>query len=173
MVCTYIEQRRQSSTGGSVLIYAGMRKPTPAEKANVSKWIMFEKKYTGKQAYDMFARNVEKKRKMLISILNSMKADGLHIIGIGAPMKSSTLLNYCSIDGNMLDYITEVNKLKIGTYSPGMHIPVIDERKAGRDKPDAALILSWNLSDSIIKNMRKRGFGGKFIVPLPMPKVVD
>lgn len=158
--------------GGSILVYAGIRKPNATELKNISKVISFEKKYTSKQAYARFAKAVEKKRRMLREILIDMKTDGLRVVGIGAPMKSSTLLNYCDIDNTMLDYLTEVNRLKIGTYSPGVHIRVNDEKVIARDNPDAALILSWNLSGAIIKNMRKKGFRGKFIVPLPMPKVI-
>ncbi len=158
--------------GGSILVYAGARKPTKAEGRNVEKFIRMERKYTGRKSYDRLARSVTKKKDMLRKIIIGMKSEGKHVAGIGAPMKSSTLLNYCRIDSSMLDYLAEVNSLKIGTFSPGMHIPVVDEKRVLKDKPDAVLILSWNLSDNIIKSLRTKGYRGGFIVPLPFPKVI-
>jgi hypothetical protein len=109
---------------------------------------------------------------LLLDMLAKLKKEDDKIVGIGAPMQSSTLLNYCKIDGSVLDYLAEVNKLKIGTYSPGMHIPVVPESNMLEDQPDVALILSWNLADTIIKNLRNGGYKGRFIVPLPYPKMI-
>ena len=69
------------------------------------------------------------------------------IIGIGAPAKGMTLLNYCKIDDKILSYVTEKSKLKIGKYTPGMHIKVKTDEDIKNDKPEYALILAWNFAD--------------------------
>ena len=88
-------------------------------------------------------------------------------------MKSSTLLNYCNIGCELLDYLAEVNQLKINKYSPGVHIPVVDENTVFKSQPDYALILSWNVADYIIKSFYKKGYRGKFIIPIPEVKIVN
>ena len=73
----------------------------------------------------------------------------------------------------MLDYITEKNPLKIGKFTPGMHIPILSDDKLLEDKPDYGLILAWNFAEEIIKNNEQfRKNGGKFIIPIPHPKIV-
>ena len=102
-----------------------------------------------------------------------LKDEGKCIAGIGAPMKASTLLNYCHIGTDILDYLAEVNPLKIGKYSPGGHIPIVDEHILFSSQPDYALILSWNLSKDLITKLRKKGYRGKFIIPIPQPHILD
>ena len=82
-------------------------------------------------------------------------------------------MNYCKIGSDLLDYITELNPLKIGKFSPGMHIPIVEEKRLLIDKPDYGLILAWNFADEIIKNNQKFvENGGKFIIPIPHPRIV-
>ena len=91
----------------------------------------------------------------------------------GAPAKGITLLNYCKIDSDLVEYITEKAPLKIGKYTPGTHIPVVGDEKITDDKPDYALLLSWNFSEEIMKNLRKnQNYQGKFIIPIPHPQIV-
>jgi len=81
-------------------------------------------------------------------------------------------LNYCLIGPEILDYVTEKNPLKIGKYTPGMHIPVYSDDMLLEDKPDYALILAWNFADEIIKNNQEfHQRGGRFVVPIPIPKI--
>ncbi len=105
--------------------------------------------------------------------MTTLKQKGNIIVGVGAPAKGMTLLNYCKIDNNILDYITEKSTLKIGKFTPGMHIPIVSEDKLLDDKPDYGLILAWNFAEEIIKNNQEyRDKGGKFIIPIPKPKII-
>ena len=82
-------------------------------------------------------------------------------------------MNYCKIGPELLDYATERNPLKINKFTPGMHIPVYSDEKLLEDQPDYALILAWNFADEIIKNNSEyRSKGGKFIIPIPNPKII-
>ncbi|MEK6946966.1 MAG: class I SAM-dependent methyltransferase [Nanoarchaeota archaeon] len=121
-----------------------------------------------------FAGDVKKHRQALVSLLRDLKKQGKRIVGVGAPAKGNTLLNYCKIDTEILDYITEKSKLKIGLYAPGTHIPIYPDQKLIEDKPDYALLLSWNFADEIMKNLKDyTKHGGKFIIPFPKPRIVD
>ncbi len=92
---------------------------------------------------------------------------------MSAPAKGMTLLNYCKIDNHILDYVTEKSELKIGKYTPGMHIYVETDQKLLEDKPDYALILAWNFAQEIMENLKDfQKAGGKFILPIPSPKII-
>ncbi len=74
----------------------------------------------------------------------------------------------------MLDYLTEKSKIKAGLYSPGMHIPVVPDEQLLKDKPDYALLLAWNFAEEIMKNLKEfKNAGGKFIIPIPKPRIVE
>ena len=120
-----------------------------------------------------FATLVKNHRRTLLELLNDLKKDGKKIVAISAPAKGNTLLNYCKIDTQILDYVTERNPFKIGKFTPGMHIPVYSDEKLLEDQPDYALILAWNFADEIIQNNSNyRENGGKFIIPTPKPRIV-
>ena len=96
------------------------------------------------------------------------------IFGVGAPSRAATLVNYVGINEDILKCILEINgSYKIGKYMPGTNIPIVNEKYINRFKPDYLLILSWHISKQLIKTFRKKGFKGKFIVPLPTPKIVN
>ncbi|HCC47991.1 MAG TPA: methyltransferase [Elusimicrobia bacterium] len=121
-----------------------------------------------------FAADVAKNRAELTWLLHSLKREGKSIVGVSAPAKGMTLLNYCRIGDDLLDAVSEKSTLKIGRYTPGMHIPVVSDEYLLEHQPDYALLLAWNFADEIIKNLdgyRKKG--GKFIVPIPMPKIIS
>ena len=95
-------------------------------------------------------------------------------MGVGAPAKGNTLLNFCKIGTETIDCLLEYDSLKIGAYSPGMHIPIKDEQLIFQEpQPEYALILAWNLKDIIVPKLRVRGYRGKFIIPVPTPHIVD
>jgi len=123
---------------------------------------------------DKFAQDVRKNREELNWLLHSLKREGKKIVGVSAPAKGMTLLNYCRIGNDMLDAVSEKSTLKIGRYTPGVHIPVVTDEYLLQHQPDYALLLAWNFADEIIKNLdayRKKG--GKFIVPIPMPRIIE
>ncbi len=120
-----------------------------------------------------FAQEVDLNRAKLIQMLHEIKRKSKRIVGVSAPAKGNTLLNYCKIGPDILDYITEKNSLKIGKYTPGMHIEIVPDERLVSDQPDYALVLAWNFKDSIMHSLREIGYEGRFIVPIPEPKVYD
>ncbi len=111
----------------------------------------------------------------LNQILSDLKKQNKKIAGYGASAKSNTLLNYCNIGTNYLDYIVDKTPYKFGLYSPGMHIPVIspEEEVKKYGKPDYYLLLVWNYASGIIEREKKYiKSGGKFIVPIPTPRII-
>ena len=120
-----------------------------------------------------FAKNVKDHRSKLLKLLFNLKKSGKTIVAISAPAKGNTLLNYCKIGTETIDYITEKNPMKIGKFSPGMHIPIFSDKKLISGKPDYALVLAWNFADEIMKNNHYfKSNKGKFIIPLPFPKII-
>lgn len=120
-----------------------------------------------------FAGRVKKQRLDLLQLLLSLKKEGKKIVGISAPAKGNTLLNYCAIDTDFLDFLTEKSKLKIGRFTPGTSIPIYDDAKLLEEQPDYALILAWNFAEEIMKNLKVyKERGGKFIIPIPEPRIV-
>lgn len=120
-----------------------------------------------------FADDVKKQKGSLLNLLSELKKKNKRIVGISAPAKGMTLLNYCKIDTYFLEYVTEKAPLKIGKYTPGMHLPVKPDEFLLQDMPDYALILAWNFSDEIMKNLQAYSkSGGKFIIPIPCPTIV-
>ncbi len=122
---------------------------------------------------EKFARAVRKNKEDLVWLLQSLKHEGKRIVAVSAPAKGMTLLNYCRLDTDVLDFVTEKSALKIGRYTPGAHIPVVPDSELLARQPDYALLLAWNFAEEIMKNLDEfRRRGGKFIIPIPSPRVV-
>ena len=91
---------------------------------------------------------------------------------MGAPSRASTLINYVGLDKDIIDCVLEIKgSYKIGNYIPGTKIPILDENILYKEKPDYLLLFSWHIKDDLKKNLRKKGYKGKFIIPLPIPKI--
>lgn len=114
-----------------------------------------------------FTRQVEARRAKLFDSVYALKSKGKRIVGIGAPAKASTVCNYCRLGPDLVDYITEVNPLRIGMRLPGTHIPIVDEERMFGEKPrlDAGILFAWNYYDEIVPKLRKRGFRGRILLP--------
>lgn len=167
------DAQRIPNHGGSLRVFAGYKGQHKKSK-NIEK-ILKEEKAAGiysKKKYILFAKKVSQNRDKLRNLLLKIKKSGKRVVGIGAPAKGNTLLNYCNLDTGLIDYIVEKQGMKIGKFSPGMHIKILDETKLLSDQPDYGLLLSWNLKDIIIKKLRENGFKGKFIIPIPKPAIV-
>jgi len=122
---------------------------------------------------DQFAARVRQNKYDLMWMLHSLKHEGATIAGVSAPAKGMTLLNYCGIDCELLEFVTEKAPLKIGRYTPGSHIPVVADEKLIELMPDYVLLLAWNFADEIIRNLDEyRQRGGKFIIPIPAPTII-
>ncbi|RMB04773.1 class I SAM-dependent methyltransferase [Eilatimonas milleporae] len=121
-----------------------------------------------------FAGRVVRHRRALQTLLNGIADAGHSVFGIGAPSRASTLVSYACPHADLIAAVCELpGSPKIGHYLPGTQIPIIDETRLYEEQPDYALVLSWHIADEIIANIRKRGFRGKVIIPLPDPVVVD
>ena len=102
------------------------------------------------------------------------KNAGKTIVGYGAPGKGNTLLNYCGIRQDFLDYTVDLSPQKQGKYTPGCRIPILDPEVIKTTRPDYILILPWNLKDEIIsQHGYVREWGGKFVVPIPEVQVLE
>jgi SAM-dependent methyltransferase len=123
--------------------------------------------------YQDFGQRVAGLRADLRAMLHEMKRRGLTIIGYAASAKGTTLLNYCGIGAETLDYIVDRSTVKQGLYAPGTHLRIEPPERIAETNPDYALLLAWNHAETILEHeveYRKRG--GQFIVPVPTPRVV-
>jgi SAM-dependent methyltransferase len=125
-------------------------------------------------AYAAFAEQVRETKRALLEFLIATKRAGKRIAGYGAPAKGNTLLNYCGVRQDFLDYTVDRSPHKQGHYLPGTHIPIYPPEKLRETKPDYVLILPWNLKDEIVGQMAHiREWGGKFVVPIPRVEVLS
>jgi len=121
-----------------------------------------------------FSEAVQKNRQDLLWLLRRLKHEGKRIVGISAPAKGMTLLNYCRIGKETLDFVTEKSSLKIDRFTPGAHIPVVSDEELIRQVPDYGLLLAWNFAEEIMANLKPyQDKGGKFIIPIPTPRVIE
>jgi len=125
------------------------------------------------ETYADFADRVRATKRKLLSFLIEAKSCGKSLAGYGAPGKGNTLLNYCGIRTDFLDYTVDRNPYKHGKHLPGTHIPIFPPEKIAETRPDYVLILPWNLKDEITSQLAYiRGWGGKFVVPIPEVSVI-
>lgn len=126
------------------------------------------------ETYADFTRKVHATKRKLLAFLIEAKAAGRTICGYGAPGKGNTLLNYCGIGTDFLDFTVDRNPYKHGRFTPGRHIPILPVNAIDAARPDYILILPWNLTAEIVQQMRHVGdWGAKFIVPIPEVRVID
>jgi SAM-dependent methyltransferase len=124
------------------------------------------------ETYSRFADQVKETKRKLLEFLIAAKRNGKKIAGYGAPGKGNTLLNYCAIRTDFLDYTVDRNPYKHGRFLPGTHVPIFPPERIRETRPDYLLILPWNLKDEIMKqNAFIREWGGKFVVPIPEVRV--
>ena len=123
--------------------------------------------------YLHFSEKVKSIKRNIMKFLIQAKEDGKTIAGYGAPAKGNTLLNYCGIKTDFLDYTVDRNPHKQGCYLPGSRIPIYHPDKIKETKPDYVLILPWNIKDEVIQQMSYiREWGGRFIIPIPRVKIL-
>jgi hypothetical protein len=169
-----IHAKRIPTHGGSIRVYAsraGARKPDPS----VADLLAKEKAMgDGLQRLGQFKQDVALSKMDLHALLAGIRVRGDRVYGIGAPSRASTLINYVGLDDSILDCVLEVQgSLKTGKYMPGTLIPVIEESRLYEDQPEYAMLLSWHIADELIPKLTRNGFRGKYIVPLPVPRIVD
>jgi SAM-dependent methyltransferase len=129
--------------------------------------------YRDMATYARFGERVRETKRKLLELLIEAKRDGKTIVGYGAPGKGNTLLNYCGIRQDFIDFTVDRNPYKQGRYLPGTHIPIFPPEKIDEVRPDYILILPWNVKDEIMNQMdHVRDWGAKFIVPIPEATVL-
>ena len=157
--------------GGSIRVYAA-RKGVYKVSKNVKKQLYKEKKYLNKKSFEKFRRNVVTSKLNLFSIIKKIKDKNKKIFGVGAPSRASTLINYLGLDQDVVDCVLEINgSYKIGNYIPGTKIPILNENILSKNKPDYLILFSWHIKNELKINLKRKGFRGKFIIPLPSPKI--
>src|SRR5262249_50033919 len=126
------------------------------------------------ESYDAFGEKVKKTKRELLLCLARAKDAGKSVVGYGAPGKGNTLLNYCGIGKDFLDYTVDRNPYKQGKFTPGTHIPIYAPERIRETRPDYLLILPWNLRTEIMEQMAfVREWGGEFIVPIPQATIIE
>ncbi|MEM7510832.1 MAG: class I SAM-dependent methyltransferase [Bacteroidota bacterium] len=124
--------------------------------------------------YADFEERVKETKRKILEFLIEAKREGKQIVGYGAPGKGNTLLNYCGIRTDFLDYTVDRNPHKQGNFLPGTRIPIYDPEKINETKPDYIFILPWNLKTEIINQMSfVREWGCKFVVPIPELTIIE
>ncbi|MBR1142619.1 class I SAM-dependent methyltransferase [Bradyrhizobium sp. AUGA SZCCT0431] len=123
--------------------------------------------------YLAFEERAMRTRQKLIEFLISAKQAGKRVVGYGAPAKGNTLLNYCGITPDLVEYTVDLSPHKQGRFLPGTHIPIFEPERINVTKPDYILILPWNLKDEIINQLSfARAWGAQFVVPIPEPQII-
>ena len=168
---TIFDVEELSTHGGSLRIYArhsdAADKPVTSRVGDV-KAVEEAAGLSRVETYLSFPRKVEETKHKLLEFLVKAKRNSQSIVGYGAPGKGNTLLNYCGIRTDFIDYTVDRNPYKQGKFLPGTHIAICHPDKIRETKPDYILILPWNLKDEIIEQMNYvRTWSGQFIVPIP------
>ena len=162
--------------GGSLRIYARHKNSRSIPITNRVANILEREQDAGLldlKTYNSFRDKVQSTKRTLLKFLIEVKNEGKKIIGYGAPAKGNTLLNYCGIRTDFLDYTVDRNTHKQNKYLPGTHIPIKHPDKIKEDKPDYILILPWNIKDEIMEQISYiRKWSGKFIIPVPTVEIL-
>ncbi len=131
--------------------------------------------YESIEGYLGFRARVEATKRDLLAFLIDAKRDGATIAGYGAPGKANTLLNYCGIGTDFIDYLVDRNPYKHGRYTPGMHIPIHPPERLAETRPSHIVIMPWNLRDEITAQLdyARTGWGARLVVAIPRVEVIE
>jgi SAM-dependent methyltransferase len=161
--------------GGSLRIYARHAEDTSRPTGPRVAALLTREKAAGLdrlERYSAFTEQVEETKRKLLQFLITARREGKTVAGYGAPGKGNTLLNYCGIRTDFVDYTVDRNPYKHGRFLPGTHIPIFEPEKIKETRPDYLLILPWNLKDEIMGQMAEiRTWGGQFVIPIPALEV--
>lgn len=167
---------RVDTQGGSIRVFASHKKSSHAVEPVVAKMAEAELAMglDKKETYLGLQHRVEYIKAELMDMLRELKSAGKKIVGYGAPAKGNTLLNYCGITTDLVDYIVDKTYFKHGKFTPGTHIPVFPVEKINEDGyPDYYLLLPWNYAAGFVRNEKEfMAKGGKFIIPIPVPHIL-
>lgn len=168
-----VDAERISAAGGSIRVYVMKGRRQMSARA---KNLMDAEEKTGLYniaAHKKFADSIILAKHDLVALLLRVKKQGARIAGLGSPARANTLLGFTKITSDILDYTCEkIGSPKIGLFTPGTHIPVVDEDKLLKDQPEYVLVLSWHIGAELIKKTKEAGYKGKFIMPLPIVRII-
>ena len=172
---TVIDIDRISNYGGSIRVYArkGKSHEVSTKVTNLLKEEVDRGLYKN-LIYEDFTNKIKNSKLQLQNLILDGKNNNLKIVGIGCPGRATTLLSYCNLDSDALSYIAEQStSLKLGLFTPGTYIPIVDEKIMFEDQPDIAIILSWHYWEPIVEKLRSKGLKSKIIIPLPEVRIID
>ena len=162
--------------GGSLRVYARHQGDlTQSVSPSVKEVVAREEAFglADLRRYREFAAGVEETKRGLLELLIRLKRRGATVAGYGAPGKGNTLLNYCGIRSDFIDFTVDRNPYKQGKFLPGTHIPILAPDEIDKRRPDYVFILPWNVKDEIVAQLAYvREWGGRFIVPIPSATVL-
>jgi hypothetical protein len=168
------EKEPIGASGPAIRVWAQKRGGPHAIQPSVARMLAEEKEWgVGDIArYQRYSAQVESIRRDLRELIDGVRASGARVGAYGAPAKGNTLLNYVGLTGREIECVAETNEMKQGLLTPGSHIPVVSEEEFLSRNPEYALLLTWNYLDFFLKNSGYIKGGGRFIVPIPAPRVV-
>ena len=165
---------RIATHGGSLRVFSGLPGKHPIDTA-VGDLLQEEETAGVNQVGPLveFGHRVAKSRDALVELLVTLKSKGKRTVGIGAPAKASTLLNYANLSDNLIEFLTDSAPSKVGLHLPGVHIPVVPESRLSEEQPDYAILMAWNIKQELMAKFASfERSGGRFIVPVPEPAVL-
>jgi hypothetical protein len=161
--------------GGSLRVFAQQVGGPHATTAAVGELLEREEAagLRSPERYARFADDVKESKRALLDLLIQLRREGKQVVGYGAPGKGNTLLNYCGIRTDLLDYTVDRNPYKHGLFTPGTHIPIHEPERIAETRPDYLVVLPWNLVDEIREQLSYvEEWGGRLIVPIPIATVL-
>jgi hypothetical protein len=162
--------------GGSIRFFVCHAQSNHLQSPRVARLLVDERAYglNDDAAYVAWNESVKATKRDLLELLIDLKREGKTVVGYGAPAKAVTLLNYCGIGSDFLDFTVDRAPSKQGRYLPGVRIPIFPPEAILEAEPDFVLILPWNLKDEVKAQMKEiRSWGGRFIVPVPTATIED
>ncbi len=158
--------------GGSIRVYTALKGQRPVQDS-VAKIIAEEEEKLNWDTFMDFRNRVSQSKLDLMAMLKEIRSKNEKVYGVGAPSRASTLVNYIGLDDSIIDCVLEIKgSYKIGKYMPGTLIPVLEESKLMEDQPEYAILFSWHIADELIPKLKEKGYRGRFIIPLPTPRIV-
>jgi hypothetical protein len=174
---TLFDVEELSTHGGSLRIYARHAENTSLTLTSRFNDLKSRELSSGVDRiryYAAFSEKVKETKRQLLQFLISAKQERKRVVGYGAPGKGNTLLNYCGIRNDFLEFTVDRSTYKQGKFLPGTHIPIYHPDKISEVKPDYVLILPWNFKEEIMQQMNYiRDWGGKFVIPIPLTRVIN